>query len=757
MLRGNTGQILAVACSDGTVSLINAFTGKIAHKLSTAFPSGPSPRRSANFDVHGKASKRSKSTRSAKSITEDDLGTALSSKTILSSMAWTTHFAYPTASTIRQKLDSRQAVEKDITLDHILSLKADVTKLLALKADLPRELSAIDVETSLPKLATLPPIGVGSGDDVFSTRGSVDAVFHSNSSGAAGSVDVLIVGMHDGTGDDHGYGRCAAHIKIFDSFEIGSVDVDACLRNNKGGGRVISLASHPYLSAVFMVVEQEDNTLSLVSLDLSFIQQTGRNLSLVARKATQLGNLLRYVSQVQMQLSTEVKAAFDLPTRFLRNINESLSENDQDADFAFAAHHLAVTGECNAQFKEWLVDEVGERGLKRWEKAVGDCLEVVRRLTSECLSPALERIQVVLSRLHGLASFSETKDRLGLSEVDVRKARETVDVLSLLGEDLLVDVGKEIKEFAAFMRWMKWECEVEALEEGSERAEELRESWAGEQAIRTVLDYVGSTISETRLKRYIDTPVSAGEPAMATRSFNEDVDAGFYIDYTTFRNSPNKQGKPPMLGELLERFRKQCDVVFGQIAENFRKSILATYMVELPLGFGRDSLDIRIVPDEEDTTLQRMFICGRDTGRQEALQMVQIVLQKEGSKALKFTSQPVDMPVIPQVQEIMDMKFVDDSTLLALVKTETGIEIHSRLISDEGERVEWEVRHVFEEGKMEAGMTPGRLEVNGRVGRRVVAILDRTGMGYVVLDLDASTDSHDEAVGQDLEDEVMTG
>ena len=42
--------------------------------------------------------------------------------------------------------------------------------------------------------------------------------------------------------------------------------------------------------------------------------------------------------------------------------------------------------DCDPKLKEWLVDEVGDRGLKRWEKAVGDCLEVVRRMTSECLA-----------------------------------------------------------------------------------------------------------------------------------------------------------------------------------------------------------------------------------------------------------------------------------------------------------------------------------------------------------------------------------
>lgn len=51
-------------------------------------------------------------------------------------------------------------------------------------------------------------------------------------------------------------------------------------------------------------------------------------------------------------------------------------------------------------------------------------------------------------------------------------------------------------------------------------------------------------------------------------------------------------------------------------------------------------------------------------------------------------------------------------------------------------------------------MKPARLEVNGRVGRRVVAVVDQAGLGFVVFDLDAGDDDDAE---QRTEDEVMTG
>ncbi|KEF56545.1 uncharacterized protein A1O9_06733 [Exophiala aquamarina CBS 119918] len=754
------GQILAVASFDGTVSLINAFTGKIAHCLSTGLPPGPlSPASSFSPQPQSQShSQRRRSPRTSKSVgwTDSNTTTKGRSKTYVSTISWTTHFAAPPPSTIRQRLETGADSGKNITLDHILGLKADIDKLLSLKADLPCELSAIDVETSLPKLATLPPIGVGSGDDVFSSRGSVDATFHANDTGLSRAVDVLITGLQE-QGVDGAGGRCAVHLKIFDSFEIGAVDVGSCLPTRENGATVQAITGHPYLSTAFLTVQQTDHSLHIVGLDLSFITQAGRMLPLVARKVTQLGNLLRYVSQVQMQLSAEVKAAFDLPSRFLRNINESLAEADPDADFAFAAHHLAVTGACEPRVREWLVDEVGDRGLKRWEKAVGDCLDVVRRMTSECLQPALERIQVILSRLDGLARFSGSRERLGLDEKVVRHIRETVDVLGLLAEDILIDVGAEIRDFAVFMKWLKWECEVEALEEGSERAEELRESWTGEQELRTVLDYVGGAMGQSRLRRYIDVGGSTvGGDATAAESFHEESDAGFYAEYTERRKSSSNKNDDsmPKLGMLLERLKKQCDIIFGQIAETFRKSILASYMFALPGGVDESMLDMRIIPDQQDTSLYRLAALARGRDHKQQLQLTIAELEQAGSKRLQMTTRSSTTLQIAEVTEILDAKFVDDRILLVLTASEGDVRVYRREIITETGQDRWELRHVFEDAKMDAGMRPARLEVNGRVGRRVAAVIDQAGLGFVVLDVDAS---HDGGAEEHTEDEAMTG
>jgi anaphase-promoting complex subunit 4 len=625
-----------------------------------------------------------------------------------------------------------------------------VDKILQLKADLPRELSNIDIETSLPKLATLPPTGVGADDDVFSSRGSVDVIFHGGASnastGGAGGVDALVVATAGGQEQ----GRCEVHLRIFDSFEIGTVDIGSVLPAGKGSSsaNVIKMASHPFLPTVFLITELSplsrsagEATLHLLALDLSFIPQTGRNLPLVARKATQLGNLLRYISQVQTQLVAEIKAAFDLPTRFLRNVNESLAEGDENADFVYAAHHLAVTGDCDPKLKEWLVDEVGERGLKRWEKAVGDCLEVVRRMTSECLLPALERCLVVLSRLDGLARFPGTSSRLGLDEKSITKVRETVDAMGILAEDLLLDVGVEMREFLCFMKWLKWECEVEALEEGSERAEELRETWTGETELKTVLAYVGGALKESRLKKYLIKD-GAATPISATASFDDDPEVGFYTEFTRRRAAVgSKDRKMPTLRDMVERLQKQSETVFAQIAETFRKSILTTYLLQVPAGFDAAMLDATIIPAEDDETLFRLFAVSKDMQDERSLRCMGVNLPQGKGVKPTMTS---DLLTLPDVKGILDARFVDDKSFLILAETASDVRIFSQeMLAAIASGAQFEVKHVFEQSSMNTSLNPARMEVNGLEGRRVVAVLDKQGLGYMVFDLDADEGNED--------------
>ena len=109
----SVGHLLAIACTDNTVRIISAFSGKTVHQLAIGHTSSK-----------------------------------------VSCLDWAVNFTNSVAT--QQQL---KEVGQNVTLDDLLSLNADIPTLLKSKANLPKELTLIDVETSLPKLSTLPATG----------------------------------------------------------------------------------------------------------------------------------------------------------------------------------------------------------------------------------------------------------------------------------------------------------------------------------------------------------------------------------------------------------------------------------------------------------------------------------------------------------------------------------------------------------------------------------------------------------------------
>ena len=163
---------------------------------------------------------------------------------------------------------------------------------------------------------------------------------------------MLLVGFEDGT----------TYLSIYDFFAIGAFSpkqMSPRLQANK----ILSHASHPYASTHALLVSSSSETkeeLHFIPLDLYLIPETGRYLSLLASKSTQLQHVLRYIYETQCQIYSEFRASQDLPSRFIRNIEDALQEKTQ-CSWIHAAYHLVVTGDCYPSVKEWLVDELGER------------------------------------------------------------------------------------------------------------------------------------------------------------------------------------------------------------------------------------------------------------------------------------------------------------------------------------------------------------------------------------------------------------
>ena len=189
-------------------------------------------------------------------------------------------------------------------------------------------------------------------DEIFSSRASLDELFHSSGQDSRDSADVLLLGYEDGT----------TLLSIYNTFVVGPFDPSYINGASKSGTPILH-ASHPHSSTHIMLVQCSVSTghgLHLIPLDLRLMTDNGRYSSLLAAKSSQLILLTRYIEAVQIHIESEFKASQDLQKRFIQNIEETLQEKCH-CSWVQAAYHQVVTGHCYPEVKEWLVEELAER------------------------------------------------------------------------------------------------------------------------------------------------------------------------------------------------------------------------------------------------------------------------------------------------------------------------------------------------------------------------------------------------------------
>ncbi|KAK3939910.1 anaphase-promoting complex, cyclosome, subunit 4-domain-containing protein [Diplogelasinospora grovesii] len=460
------GQFLAAGWSDGVVRLIGLENSKAVHHIR---------------------------------VVGDGAGNKGSPPSKIEMIAWSRNV------TITKRVGRRTSLKKRLPLPSDISAD-DMPNIL----DLPRELTFLDVENSMPKISPLPVSG-GSGDDmfVFSTTSSLEFVFRPFKPEDADLVDVMIVGTADG----------GIHLSIYDSLVIGTFRYPppqttarpttpakaTDTKSSAGSFHLCGHGSHPDISTHALLLRPTDgngDSLRLVPMDLMFINTSAVSLSLLASKTTTLQNLLRYVKQTQFHMAGEWKAARELPSRFLSAVREDLKNHPRGSlTIVQALYHTVVTGHVMEPVKEWLVDIVGERGHKRWDKAVVSSLQNLRALVHENFLPALERCVVILSRLLGIVRFYDTRENFGFTAAQITRLIDIVSCLTVVGHRILRTIIDELDYFAVFSTWFR--LEIDRQSSPSTANDELTEKEATlDHAM--VLEYLSTYLTSSPLDMHFD-------------------------------------------------------------------------------------------------------------------------------------------------------------------------------------------------------------------------------------------------------------
>ncbi|KAG0651892.1 hypothetical protein D0Z07_1276 [Hyphodiscus hymeniophilus] len=505
------GQLLAIAWSDGSVRLIGAESTKIVHQFSTG-----------------------------------------NKVTGVTCMGWASNLT----SRKRNGDDSKKAPG---SWGEILDETSDSWDKRS-PLDLPRDLALIDIETSLPKLSVLAAGGIS--DDVFSSRSSLDALFRPFDPKDNDAVDVMVVGTREGQ----------IHLTIYDSFVVGSFESPVSF-DGEPCHLVLHAANEQYSThGLLMKSSVATETLFFVPMDLRFISASSEYLSLLASRSTALQNLLRYINQVQALMTSEWIATRELPGKFLRNINETLGERG-NRNIVQALYHSVATGHTFPEVREWLVDELAERGHKRWDKAVTSGLENLKRLVHQNMLPALDRCSVILSRFSGIAKFQDTNDTVGFSSQQIHHIIDIVASLHLISSKILIQVVDEVELFAAFSSWLRYEIDRLASDSSSSTNEDTNEKEASINHSKVLL-YLQTVMTSSPLSVFFDdtaeNPKEAlPEPQPGTRIFDQ-VDQ----ELQKLEHGLPYVKNLPRVDLLCHVLGQETNTVFSQIADAEKRNVL---------------------------------------------------------------------------------------------------------------------------------------------------------------------------------------
>lgn len=156
-----------------------------------------------------------------------------------------------------------------------------------------------------------------------------------------------------------------------------------------------------------------------------------------------------------------IEPYFSFLDRALDNLRDSIgSKEDSRREIVNRLSEILLTGLIPSKLKDYWLNQLGERGIRRMSKLGNACYDTLRERISAHVIQALEKNLVLLNQLRGLTMWlRDSKDlcNYGIS-IDTLTLMVT-NCQSLLGQlfAILRIINEEQQLFMSFVNWMKTE------------------------------------------------------------------------------------------------------------------------------------------------------------------------------------------------------------------------------------------------------------------------------------------------------------
>lgn len=226
----------------------------------------------------------------------------------------------------------------------------------------------------------------------------------------------------------------------------------------------------------FLVSNKNDDSTSLLKmfLDIPASNYLRNFLMEVILQSCKVKSIMNYINEQLVFLNEEVKPFIQLFDRHLSNFKDSLYSNiDLTTNFPTdeelkckvvnSLFDLLLTGLIPANLKDFWLNQLGERGLKKLNKVGNSIYDLIRKICFNQLISSLERLLIILNTLQGLFKWLESIE-IGNNGLNgyLGLDLESINSIVALTKDLLKyfyqliwDINEEQKLFNDFINWVK--------------------------------------------------------------------------------------------------------------------------------------------------------------------------------------------------------------------------------------------------------------------------------------------------------------
>ncbi|GAA6011335.1 hypothetical protein JCM8202_003987 [Rhodotorula sphaerocarpa] len=191
-------------------------------------------------------------------------------------------------------------------------------------------------------------------------------------------------------------------------------------------------------------------------------------LELVVRQSTALRAILDHAFEALQESRNLWDEARRIGKGWLQRLADISRPHAVTQAPATQLHLLLVTGRPTRALHDFLASKLNERGLVKWEQAMAAALERLREVGWMSVTPALERVVLLLREVDAWARwpqrFGEHEFYREEVQIAVAAASEGIRAMARLQRE----AEEEERCFKHFRAWLHYELEKVAAQEGSE-------------------------------------------------------------------------------------------------------------------------------------------------------------------------------------------------------------------------------------------------------------------------------------------------